>query len=85
MVLTPVASPQLQKLTVLGDGSFSFNFTSFTGLNFTILSTTNLLLPLNAWSNLGVAVESPTGSGLFQFTDPQVANNVQRFYRVRSP
>jgi alpha-N-arabinofuranosidase len=86
MVLASAAvPPQLKGFSLSGNGSFSFAFTNFTGLNFTVLSTTNLALPVNAWSNLGAAVESPAGSGQFQFTDPQATNLVQRFYRVRSP
>ena len=85
MVLPPVGPPQLTSGSVLANGSFKLAFTNYTGLGFTVLGSTNLSLPENAWSNLGTAVESPAGSGQFQFTDPQAANNVQRFYRVRTP
>jgi hypothetical protein len=30
------------------------------------------------------AVESPFGSGQYQFTDPQATNYTKRFYRVKS-
>jgi len=56
--------------------------------NFASLSvwaSTNLALPFDQWSNLGAPVESPSGSGQFQFTDPQATNNPQQFYRVSSP
>ncbi len=85
MVLSPVAPPQLTSWSVLANGSFTLAFTNYTGLNFTVLGSTNLALPINSWSNLGTAVESPAGSGQFQFTDPQAANNIQRYYRVRTP
>lgn len=60
-------------------------FTNFIGASFTVFATTNLALPFITWSNLGLAVESPAGSGQFQFTDPQATNNPRRFYRVHSP
>jgi len=85
MVLAPVAPPQLTGASVLAGGSFTLAFTNYTGLSFTVLGSTNLALPENAWSNLGPAVESPTGSGQFQFTDPPAPDNVQHYYRVRTP
>lgn len=69
----------------LAGGTFQLSFTNPSGLGFTVLATTNLAWPLNAWSNLGPATESPPGSGKYQFSDPQVASNGRRFYRVRSP
>jgi hypothetical protein len=71
--------------TRLGNGSFMFSFTNYTDTSSTVLASTNVALPLNLWSNLGAALESPAGSGQFQFTDPQATNNAQRFYRVSSP
>jgi hypothetical protein len=67
----------------LGNGTFQFGFTNQTGGNFTVFASTNLALPINAWSNLGAPVESPAGS--YKFTDPQATNYPQRYYRVRSP
>jgi hypothetical protein len=67
------------------NGIFGFGFTNVHGASFTVFASTNLALPLNAWSNLGSPVESPSGSGHYHFTDPQATNSTQRFYRVRSP
>ncbi|TSA41334.1 MAG: hypothetical protein D4R57_00720 [Verrucomicrobiales bacterium] len=75
----------LTGLTQLGNGSLQFGFTNSTGVPFTVLTSTNVALPLNQWSNLGPAVETPAASGQFQFTDSQATNHPQRFYRVRSP
>jgi uncharacterized delta-60 repeat protein len=69
----------------LGNGLFQFGFTNGSGVPFTVLSSTNIALPLNQWLNLGPAVETPSSSGQFQFTDPQATNHTKRFYRVRSP
>jgi hypothetical protein len=49
----------------------------------TVLTTTNLLLPLTNWTVLGTVTDSPPGH--FQFSDPQATNRPMRFYRVRSP
>jgi hypothetical protein len=65
--------------------SFQFAFTNLSGPSYTVFATTNLALPFSQWANLGLALESPIGSGQFQFTDPQTATNVQRFYSVVSP
>ena len=34
------------------------------------VASTNPALPLSLWSNLDTALETPAGSGQFQFTDP---------------
>ncbi len=67
------------------NGVLSFSFTNISGASFTVFGTTNIALPFNTWSNLGPAVESPSGSGHYQFTDPQTTNYARRYYRVRSP
>jgi hypothetical protein len=78
---------KITQVTFSGNNSSSlqFGFTNYTDMIFTVLTSTNLTLPLNLWTNIGYAVESPAGSGQYQFTDPQATNYPQRFYRVRSP
>ena len=67
-----------------GGGGLHFTFTNATGAGFTVLATTNLALPLTNWTVLvGHPVEGPAGQ--YQFTDPQVTNNPQRFYILRQP
>jgi BspA type Leucine rich repeat region (6 copies)/Concanavalin A-like lectin/glucanases superfamily len=68
-----------------GDGSFRFGFTNTTYSSFTVFGSTNVASPFNTWSNLGPAVETPAGSGQYQFTDPGATNCPQRFYQVVSP
>jgi hypothetical protein len=70
---------------MLGNGTFTFAFTGLSGASFTVFGSANLALPLNEWANLGPAVETPPGSGQYQFTDPQSTSNANRYYRVRSP
>ena len=73
----------LTDVTKLGNGSIQFGFTNVSGLIFTVLATTNIAAPVNAWSNLGSPVESPPGR--YQFTDSQAPNFPRRFYRVLLP
>jgi hypothetical protein len=77
--------PVLTNPLRLGSGAFQFEFDYASGASFTVFASTNLALPVNTWSNLGAAVESPAGSGQYRFSDLQASNNLQRFYRVSSP
>jgi len=84
-IYNPSGPGRLTGASRLADRSFHFAFTNFTDYSFSVLASTNVDLPLALWSNLGPAVESPAGSGLFQFTDPQATNSIQRNFRVRWP
>jgi hypothetical protein len=80
-----VTGPAIATLTAttLTNGSFQFNFTSNPGAKFAVLTCTNAALPASNWTTLGGVTEiSP---GYFQFTDPQPANDRQRFYRLVAP
>ena len=66
-------------------GSFKFSFSNPSGSSYRVIASTNPVAPLNTWSNLGAATETPSGSGQFQFTDHQAMNYPKRFYRVTSP
>ena len=79
----PVTSIILSDMQRLAAGSIRFAFTNVPGASFTVLTSSNLLLPLASWTVLGAATEFP--SGQFQFTDSQVETNPARYYRVRSP
>jgi hypothetical protein len=54
-------------------------FTNVTGLNFSILASTNLTTAVANWTVLGMPTESPAGQ--YQFVDS--ITNKTRFYRVR--
>jgi len=77
---TPITPPQLGGVT-LGGGGLHFNFTSVTGVSFTVLTTTNVAQPLNQWQVLGSPTEGPVGQ--YHFSDPQT--NQQRYYLLRQP
>ncbi|HEX5217952.1 MAG TPA: choice-of-anchor Q domain-containing protein [Verrucomicrobiae bacterium] len=80
-----VAPIQINGAEMLGNGRFQFSFSNLTGASFQVLATTNVELPTSHWLMIGPAIETPPGSGQFQFTDPQATNSAQRFYRVKSP
>jgi DNA-binding beta-propeller fold protein YncE len=75
-----------QILSVLppqGNGVFQFAFGNTESASFTVLSTTNLSLPVCNWTVVGAA--SNTAPGVYQFTSPPMTNDAQCFYGVRSP
>jgi len=67
----------------LPDGEFEFDFTNPTALNFDVLVSTNVGLPLMNWTDLGPATS--LGGSLYEFTDPGAIGQPQRFYLLRSP
>jgi hypothetical protein len=69
--------------TKLPGNAFQFAFTNALNESFSVLSTTNLSLPLSNWTVLSGVTEFPPGQ--YKFTDLQATNNPQRFYRIRSP
>ena len=75
-------TPILINSHMLGSGSFQFAFTNVAGGTFTVLSSTNVSLPLSNWTSLGAPVEGPPGQ--YQFTDT-AATNSPRFYILVSP
>ena len=84
ILVTQAAPPILIQPVLLANGTFQFTFAySNTNASFTVLTSTNLLLPLTNWTVLGQA--SNTAPGFFQFTGPASINDQQRFYRVSSP
>jgi hypothetical protein len=85
VVMVHLASPDPVNLTgsQLQNNGFQFGFTNIMGGTFSVYATTNLNLALTNWTALGAVTDSPFG--LFQFTDPQATNSLQRFYRVQNP
>jgi hypothetical protein len=60
--------------------SFQISFSNLSGLNFNILATTNLALPLSAWQVVGSAQEISPGQ--YRFTDSRTPGTTQQFYTV---
>jgi hypothetical protein len=76
-----VPAPHLFAST-LGNGNFQIRFVDTPTVSFTVLSSTNLTVPLTNWTVMGAAVESPIGQ--FQYIESP-PTGPQRFYDVRSP
>jgi len=76
-------SPILTSATMLDNGAFQFYFSNTQAASFTVLTTTNLSVPLSNWTVLGAP--SNIAPNLFQFTSEPTTNDPQRYYRVRSP
>ena len=77
--VTPPPLPVPTDVTSLGDGSFMFRYTNFSGRSYSVHATTNL----TDWIPAGASV--PVSPGLFQFTDADAPNHPRRFYQLRSP
>jgi DNA-binding beta-propeller fold protein YncE len=75
--------PNLTGVQARGDGTIQFSFTNNPSASFTVLSTTNISLPLANWTV--VASATNISSDLFQFTSQPTTNDQQRYYTVRSP
>jgi hypothetical protein len=73
----------LSNAQMLAEGVLQFVFTSSPSNSFTVLSATNLTLPLSNWTVVGIA--SNTAADVFQFTSQSTTNDPQRFYHIRSP
>jgi hypothetical protein len=65
----------------LANGSFRISFVNTPGTTFTVLTSTNITLPVTNWTVLGTAIEGPAGQ--FQFTNSSPVGS-RRFYEVRS-
>lgn len=76
------AIPRITSATKLDSGAFALTFTGDPDTGYQVFSTTNFSLSPGNWTSLGTAVESPAGSQYYQFTDSQMTNDAQRFYRV---
>jgi hypothetical protein len=69
--------------TFNASAQFQLQFTGPIHSTYTVLSTTNVALPLGNWLPLNPVIE--TSPGQYQFTDTNAPADPQRFYDVRSP
>jgi len=82
-----IPKPVVSKLnqTKLVGGNLVFSFTNATGLSFSVLATNDVTAPLATWPVIGQAVENPTGSGNYQFTNSAPATNAELFELISQP
>ena len=74
--------PRITGVARLGNGALQFMGTGPRGSTNRILTTTDLSLPMNSWSQINTG---KFAGGVFTFTDAQLTNDPQRFYRVLKP
>jgi len=77
-----VTPPRLNG-TAFNGGTFRLAFTNAPGASFSVLATNNLAAPIASWPVVGQAIESPVGSGNYQFTNSPATN--RQFYILRQP
>lgn len=65
------------------NGAFQFSFTGVAPLQYTVLTSTNLSLPLSSWTVAGSATN--TGYNNYTFSIPLVPSQPALFYRVQVP
>gem|GEM_PF-2299898 len=84
LVVTSVLPPPptFGGITTLPDHNFELNFSGPSGQNYTILTSTNLALPLSSWTP---ASTGTFGSTSILFDDLDATNHPQRFYLITSP
>ena len=75
--------PVLTNLVYHTNGAFEFTVTNHPGSAFQVYATTNLMLPFNQWTNMGIMPENP--AGVFHFIDSDASKAPARFYRVVAP
>jgi DNA-binding beta-propeller fold protein YncE len=80
---TNATPPALGNLRMLANGVFQFSFTNNPNASYTVLSTTNLALPLSQWT--AAANTLAFTNGVIQFTSPPATNAAPLFYVIRSP
>ena len=66
----------------VGGTSFTLSGTGPAGASYRMLATTNMMPPTAAWPVVDTGVFT---DGVFSFTDNEITNHAQRFYRVASP
>lgn len=75
--------PELASPMVSGTGVVTLNVTDVPNLDLTVLTSTNLALPLIQWIPIGLMSQSDPGEYLF--IDPQSTNYPVRFYQTIAP
>jgi hypothetical protein len=81
-VADPANPPRIAGVQVEGD-ALMFSFTNNPGLQFQVLASTNVALPLNQWVRIGPASEPWPGQ--YVYIDATATHYPRRFYKVVWP
>jgi hypothetical protein len=73
--------PLVVNPTHFSSGIFELYFTNQTALNYDVLVSTNVALPVTNWQNLGPAL--PLGGGYYRVTDAGAIGQPRRYYVLR--
>lgn len=76
-------APVLTNVKLFSNGAIQFSFLNNPLATFTVLTTTNVSVPLTNWTVAGTATNA--APGVFQFTSQPATNVPRRFYLVRTP
>ena len=81
-IIPPPSFANVNPVTVAPNGVATINATGTVGGTYTLYGTTNLTLPMAAWTVItsGTVTTSP-----FSITDPSASSLTQRFYRFGTP
>ena len=77
-----VSSPILVNV-LQTNGTFQFSFTGSAPLQYTVLTSTNITLPLSNWTVAGLATN--TGGNNYTFSVPVAPNQPAQFYQAKVP
>ena len=75
--------PVLTSAVMLADGALQLSYSNSQLAPLTVVSATNLSLPLSDWCVVGSL--SNIAPGVFQFTSQPMTNDLQRYFLIRSP
>jgi hypothetical protein len=71
--------PPTLAVNTLPNGNVQITFTNVTGLNYSVMTSTNLAAPVANWVNLGPPTEMPMND--YQYTDTNMTDQA-RFYTI---
>jgi hypothetical protein len=81
--VVPVSQPKFSNIHVSGTNVILSGSNGPPNAPYTVLSATNVALPLSNWVSL--ATNQFDSSGNFSFTNPVASGELQRYFRIRTP
>ena len=78
----PPSPPSVSGGTIMTNGDYQLNFSGPAGYSYTVWGSTNAVLPLADWQELG---SGTFGAGPVSFEDLNTPNYQQRYYQISIP